>query len=156
MATGAVRWLDRNLSSDMTLLELGAGASTAWYAARVGRVVSVEPNEDWHRRVAASLNDLANVELVGDTIRSALERYEKTLFDVVVVDHTETDCDLKRLDVIAELGQSVRIVVLDDSDRARYSGASEVMLGWTAERHVSYRSRPLSPTETTIFTRAIA
>jgi predicted O-methyltransferase YrrM len=155
MATGAVRWLDRNLSSDMTLLELGAGASTSWYAARVGRVVSVEPNEDWHRRVASSLKDLANVELVADTIRSALERYKPTSFDVVVVDHTETERDLKRLDVIAGLGQSVRIIVLDDSDRASYAGASEVMLGWTAERHVSYRGRPLSPTETTIFTRAM-
>ena len=39
MAPGAVRALHRLLHPEMTLLELGSGASTAWYAERVGRVV---------------------------------------------------------------------------------------------------------------------
>src|SRR4030081_832931 len=44
MTPDAVRHLDQRLSADDVILELGSGASTAWYARRVRRVVSLEPN----------------------------------------------------------------------------------------------------------------
>jgi hypothetical protein len=153
MASGAVRWLDKNLSSEMTLLEFGSGSSTHWFATRVQRVVSVEPDAVWYDQVVKSVRHLHNVELVPESIRSGIERFGRESFDIVVIDHSEGVDGPTRMDVLAKIGKAASIVVLDDSDRSEYSAASSLMSDWTATRYSSYRPRPLSPTETTIFTR---
>lgn len=156
MAAGAVRWLDDNLSPEMTLLEFGSGRSTIWYGARVGRVVSVEPDPVWHSHVVNSAQELTNVEIVEGSIRSAAARLQDTPFDVVVIDHLEGPGDLNRIEVLECVGPSTSVVILDDSDRAHYREADRIMSGWEHRRFCSYRDRPLSPTETTIFTRNVA
>jgi predicted O-methyltransferase YrrM len=55
IAPGAVRYLQDNLRTDMRALEWGSGRSTAWLAARVGHLVSVEHDAGWHARVAEDL-----------------------------------------------------------------------------------------------------
>src|SRR3954451_2015207 len=47
MIRRAVQRLDEVLQPDMTVLELGSGLSTRWYAHRARLVESVEPNRDW-------------------------------------------------------------------------------------------------------------
>ena len=141
------------LGCQMTLLELGSGSSTAWYASRVGRVVSVEPDPQWHRQVSQSIEHLANVQLISDSIRGAFGRLSSESFDVVIVDHFEDSGDMSRLDALEELRSSVSIAVLDDSDRPAYSAADRLMSAWRVARYISYRSKPLAPTETTIYTR---
>jgi hypothetical protein len=153
MASGAVRWLDENLTREMALLELGSGSSTAWYGSRVGRVVSVEPDPEWRLHVSRSIEHLENVQLISESIRGAFGRLSSDSFDVVIVDHSEAAGDMSRLDALAELRSSVSIAVLDDSDRPGYAEADRLMSTWRAARYKSYRSRPLAPTETTIFTR---
>jgi hypothetical protein len=61
---GAVRWLERRLGPDMIGFEWGSGRSTAFYARRVARLITVEHKAKWHRRVAALLagQGLSNVE----------------------------------------------------------------------------------------------
>ena len=44
----AIGWLRRHMRGDWTVLELGSGRSTAWYARHAGSVVSYEDNEFWH------------------------------------------------------------------------------------------------------------
>jgi predicted O-methyltransferase YrrM len=151
MASGAIRWLDENLSKDMSLLELGAGSSTGWYAARVKRVVSIEPDPTWLAAVTASLRDLGNVELIGAPIREALPRLLRESFDVVIVDHSEINGDLTRPEALAQISSQTAIIVLDDSDRPSYQHSITAMSEWTQSRYRSYRSKPIAPTETTIF-----
>ena len=61
---GAVRWLAGRLRPDMIGFEWGSGRSTAFFARRVARLVTVEHREKWRRRVAALLADqgLTNVD----------------------------------------------------------------------------------------------
>jgi predicted O-methyltransferase YrrM len=53
------------LSPKHKVVEVGAGMSTTWLAARVDSVVSYEWDEDWYRRVISALDDrgLRNVEV---------------------------------------------------------------------------------------------
>ena len=43
----AIGWLRRRIRRDWSILELGAGRSTAWFARRAGRALSFEDNEFW-------------------------------------------------------------------------------------------------------------
>ena len=48
----------------MTVLEFGSGRSTAWYASKTAKVVSIEHDAAWHKRVSADLagSGRANVD----------------------------------------------------------------------------------------------
>lgn len=156
MAPRAVSYLDGLLRADDVLLELGSGASTAWYASRVGRVVSLEPDARWAGRVIQELRAHPNAEVkvgaVADLFAGALREMLPT---VLIVDHSDEPA-LGRTDAIRLALEScarLRIIVLDDSDRARY--ASDLPFSnWSRTRFTGFRGRPLRLTETTVFVRS--
>jgi hypothetical protein len=55
LAESAILLLESWLKPTDVGLEWGSGRSTAWTAARVGRLTSVESDADWHRKVAETL-----------------------------------------------------------------------------------------------------
>jgi Methyltransferase domain len=155
MTPSAVRELRDSLTSSMSLLELGSGVSTAWYADRVGRVVSIEPEAEWAAKVQLQLAGRANCELRQASVEDELRRVILTEdhFDVVIIDFDE-HYGFTRPEAV-ELAKSVatRIVVLDDSDRPEYAAADASMSGWQAYRFPGMKSVPLIATETTIYVR---
>jgi predicted O-methyltransferase YrrM len=97
----AVRLLEGLLRAEDSGLEWGSGRSTLWFARRTLRLVSVEHNLSWYRKIKSELRrlDLANVDyrLVeteqGIEDRKAREEYvklggtlETVVFDYVLVD----------------------------------------------------------------------
>jgi predicted O-methyltransferase YrrM len=64
LCPGSVRFCERHLTAGMTGLEFGSGRSTAWFAGRLGRLVSVEHNREWYEKVRADLaaRAVANVD----------------------------------------------------------------------------------------------
>lgn len=151
MAPRAVRRLDELLTREYSLLELGSGASTSWYAQRCKSVVSIEPDPVWAHRVSSELHKSnANAHVVSSNVRDALRSAEAA--DVVIIDHND-EPEMSRVDAICWARDRAMIVVLDDSDRTEYRAVDGLMQGWIIERYVGYRPRPLVPTETTIFRR---
>jgi predicted O-methyltransferase YrrM len=150
MAPAAVRRLETLLGPNLTLLELGSGSSTAWYAERCKQVVSVEPDPAWARSTRAAVGSAGNVEVIEESVADYLGHGRPA--DVVIVDHLD-EPGHSRVDSIRAVCASAAIVVLDDSDRTAYRTADSVLLGWPSERFVGYRPRPLQPTETTIWCR---
>ena len=63
LALGAVHFLDGWLDQRDMVLEYGAGQSTAWFARRVGHIVSVEDSRFWYDKVNAQVAGYTNVEL---------------------------------------------------------------------------------------------
>ena len=57
LAQGAIRYLDEHLRPEFSGFEWGSGRSTAWFATRVGSLVSIEENREWHDKVAAMLRE---------------------------------------------------------------------------------------------------
>ena len=55
LTPGAVEFLETALTREMSGLEFGSGRSTAWYAGKLGRLVSVEHEPVWHSRVKREL-----------------------------------------------------------------------------------------------------
>jgi hypothetical protein len=56
IAQGAVRFCEERLSPPMRGFEWGSGRSTAWFAARLGHLISVEHDPGWYRIVRERLH----------------------------------------------------------------------------------------------------
>jgi predicted O-methyltransferase YrrM len=85
------------LRPDDAGLELGSGRSTLWFARRTGRLISVEHDPAWHRRVSQMLQDrhIDNVEYHHIPQPRVYADFVKSLpdnsFDFILVDGIERD-----------------------------------------------------------------
>jgi hypothetical protein len=154
----AIGWLRRRIRRDWSILELGAGRSTAWFARRAGRVLSFEDNEFWHGWTRERLDEagLANVDLklipVEDFPREVASLPEEA-FDLVVVDFLEAPA-MTRVDVLKPAMKRVRrgrYLLLDDSDRPGYAPAYELLAGWRERRFTGIKDEWPEACETAIF-----
>ena len=155
----AIGWLRRNVRGDWSILELGSGRSTIWFARRAGRVVSFEDNEFWSQW---TLERLAEKGLEADLRVSPVESFpaevaklEDDAFDLVVVDFLESP-GVTRIDALRPALQKVRPgghLLLDDSDRPGYAEAYELLRGWRERRFVGVKDEWPEACETAIFQR---
>lgn len=151
----AIELLSRRVTSDMTVFEYGSGASTAWFAARVKRVVSVEHDEGWYRRLAGRVPPNVTLEHVplergGAYCRRASA--QGTRFDVVVIDGRDrVNCARHALDALDPRG----VLVWDDSDRPAYADGHRLLLDRGFRRLELVGMAPIEPArkETSIFYR---
>ena len=106
LTPNAVAFLEAHLKPAMSAFEFGSGRSTAWYATKVGRLISVEHNAEWYARVSRDLADqgIHNVD-----------------YRLVPLDHNESKPEQPRYDplpryvaAIAELpDDSLDLVIVD-------------------------------------------
>ena len=156
----AIGWLRRRIRSDWSILELGAGRSTPWFAQRAGRVISFEDNEFWAEQVRGRLNEvgLENVELRQLPIEgfaAAVEALPDASFDLVVVDFLEAP-SVTRIDVLKPAMKKVKaggLLLLDDSDRPGYAEAFELLSDWRFRKFVGVKDGWPEACETGIFRR---
>jgi hypothetical protein len=64
LAIGAIHFLDDWLKKTDVCLEYGAGHSTAWFAQRVGKIISIENRRRWYEEIRAETDKYPNVELL--------------------------------------------------------------------------------------------
>jgi predicted O-methyltransferase YrrM len=156
----SIGWLRRRIRSDWSVLELGSGRSTVWFARRAGTVISFEDNEHWHPRTRARLEEtgLSNVDLrlrpVEDLPREVAELPDAS-FDLVVVDFLEAPA-VTRVDCVKPAMKKVRpggYLLLDDSDRPGYMPAYELLGGWRERRFSGIKDEWPEACETAIFRR---
>jgi hypothetical protein len=156
----AIGWLGRRMRSDWSVLELGAGRSTAWLARRAGRVLSFEDNEFWAGQTRERLRELGltNVELRDGPVEAlpgAVAALPDESFDLVVVDFLESP-DVTRIDVLRPALLKVKVgglLLLDDSDRPGYAEAYDLLAGWRERRFAGVKDGWPEACETSIFTR---
>jgi ubiquinone/menaquinone biosynthesis C-methylase UbiE len=156
----AIGWLGRRIRPDWSVLELGSGRSTVWFARRAGRVISLEDNEYWAGATRERLEraGLVNVELrlkeVEDFPRE-VESLPDAAFDLVVVDFLEAPA-VTRIDALTPAIKKVRsggCLLLDDSDRPGYAEAFELLVEWRFRRFTGVKDEWPAACETTIFRR---
>jgi predicted O-methyltransferase YrrM len=83
------------LTPETRMVEFGSGHSTPWFAARVGSLLSVEDDPDWHARVSALLAE-RGFENVRHELRDAagyadLSYFAGASLDFVLVDGTDRE-----------------------------------------------------------------
>jgi predicted O-methyltransferase YrrM len=156
----AIGWLRRRMRSDWSVLELGAGRSTPWFARRANRVISIEDNEFWAEQTRERLREqgLENVDLrVGpvEELPETVAALPDTTFDLVVVDFLEAPA-VSRVDALKPAMKKVMpggLLLLDDSDRPGYAEAFELLTGWRFRRFVGVKDEWPEACETGIFRR---
>lgn len=119
-----IHLLDDRLHSGLRLFEYGSGGSTAFFAARVGSVVSVEHDRRWIDELTPTLN--SNVTLLHRPLDEN-GRYAGSIddaegeFDVVLVDGRDRlHCLRRALETVGETG----VIIVDDTERDRYDSAA--------------------------------
>jgi predicted O-methyltransferase YrrM len=156
----AIGWLRRRIRSDWSILELGSGRSTVWFARRAGSVISLEDNEFWYLRTKERLDD-AGVRNVDLRLR-AIEDFPGEVaslpdsnFDLVVVDFLEAPT-VTRIDCLKPAMKRVRpggYLLLDDSDRPGYAEAFELLAGWRFRSFTGIKDEWPEACETGVFRR---
>lgn len=89
LTLGAIMEMERGLTSEFKVLELGAGGSTLFFSRRCGSVKSYEPNAFWKDQVKEKLGESSNVTFVHGSVKdlvSALLLEEDESYDLVLVD----------------------------------------------------------------------
>ena len=156
----AIGWLRRRIRRDWSILELGAGRSTAWFARRAHRVLSFEDNQFWFEATSEQLSrsGLLNVDLrfrsVEDFPRE-VAGLPHAAFDLVVIDFLESP-EVTRVDGLRPAREKVRpggYLLLDDSDRPSYAKADDLLAGWRRKRFTGVKDAWPEVCETTIFRR---
>jgi ubiquinone/menaquinone biosynthesis C-methylase UbiE len=156
----AIAWLRRRIRPDWSILELGAGRSTVWFARRAGRVLSFEDNTFWVTQTRGRLEELGlgNVELrelAVEELPGAIAELPEAAFDLVVVDFLEAPT-VTRIDALKPAMKRVRaggLLLLDDSDRPGYAPAYELLTGWRERRFTGIKDEWPEACETAIFRR---
>jgi predicted O-methyltransferase YrrM len=156
----SIGWLRRRIRSDWSVLELGSGRSTVWFARRAGRVISFEDNEYWYPRTRERLDQagISNVDLrlrdVEEFPREVGELPDE-YFDLVVVDFLEAPT-VTRVDCVKPAMKKVRpggYLFLDDSDRPGYAEAFELLADWRFRKFTGVKDEWPEACETGVFRR---
>jgi predicted O-methyltransferase YrrM len=143
---------------DWRTLELGSGASTAWFAARCAEVISYEDDPSWYEEVRRQLNGMRNAEVrlaPLDRMPELLSEMEPESFDLVVVDCNENEA-VDRMDCLRagrDLVVPGGLLLLDDSDKEPYREQGRALEGWPLTRFVGTKRFPLMAVETSIYRR---
>ena len=156
----SIGWLRRRMRSDWSVLELGSGRSTLWFARRAGQVISLEDNEYWYPRTKERLEEaeLRNVDLRLRAVEDfplEVDSLPDAAFDLVVVDFLEAPT-VTRIDSVKPAMKKVRpggYLLLDDSDRPGYAKAFELLAGWRFRKFTGVKDEWPEACETGIFRR---
>lgn len=92
LTLGAVSALERLVSPEHRVLELGAGGSTVFFARRCALVASFETNPEWAEKIIAALDGNENVHVTCAPLKE-MKAHISVLadesFDIMLVDHAD-------------------------------------------------------------------
>jgi hypothetical protein len=118
-----IDFIKLRLTKDLSIFEYGSGNSTLFYAKNTRRVVSVEHDDAWFRKIVNQKADNAEMifcklDLTGEYSRKAASLDEK--FDIIIVDGRDrVNCCKHSVNGLSDKG----VIVLDDSERKNYNEA---------------------------------
>lgn len=138
------------------VFEYGGGGSTLFFADRVGKVVTVEHDENWYPILKDATAHLANVKLSFTPADAGFDGYVAAIdhepdesFDVVVVDGRERVACFTRAIAKVKPGG---LLILDDVDRERY-GRAFSLVDWPREVFHSLAPYKAMLAHTAVFTK---
>jgi hypothetical protein len=130
LVPSSIRQLERLIEPHWRVLELGAGASTAWFEQRCAYLLSLETQKDWYERLKP--RTACDLRLVEEPELESFLRALNEVFDLVIVDFLGD-----RTRVLAAAAGLVRpggYLLLDNSDANYTAGADDFLEGWAVQR----------------------
>jgi predicted O-methyltransferase YrrM len=117
----SIIFLTGRIKKDFSVFEYGSGNSTIWFGENAGKVVAVEHDEDWYKKMRKIIAETKNVtyshcELKGSKYVDEIFKYENE-FDMIVIDGRErVECSKNVLKPLKKGG----VIIWDNSDRTEY------------------------------------
>jgi hypothetical protein len=155
----ATRALAELLTPAWNVLELGAGRSTPWLAARAGFVTTFEDDAGWAATVRRDLETAGlagrvalHVHPPGDFARAVRSLPDQSL-DLVVVDCAASADRVACTTAAATKVRPGGFLLLDDSDRREYVPVEGVLADWPVRRFAGLKDQALVASETSLYRR---
>jgi precorrin-6B methylase 2 len=153
----SIRFVEEHLRSEDTVLEVGSGFSTIWFAERCAQVCSIEESPAWKQKVKAMLGmkGLNNVQLLegdsGDQVEACLGRDS---YDVVVIDGPKDRAAIFQSVLEVESTKRPRMIIYDDTDRSenRLDRLVDAM-EYEVRRFRGFKPQTVHACETTVLLR---
>ena len=125
-----IAFLQKIITKDFRILELGAGASTVWFAKRAGYVLSYENKKKWFDSVTEELRKagLKNCKLIFDPAypKNGIQELQGQ-FDLILIDGRGR---VKNTAITMVHVKSGGYLMLDDSQRGRYNIIRKLLSAW--------------------------
>ena len=125
-----IAFLQKIITKDFRILELGSGTSTVWFAQRAKFVISYENKRKWFNSVTIELKEagIQNCKLILDPAypKNGIRGLEGQ-FDLVLIDGRGR---VKNIVVTMPYVKLGGYLMLDDSQRKRYNRARELLEEW--------------------------
>ena len=117
----AAKALDGLLGRQDTVWEIGAGFSTLWLGDRVGQVISIEADKDWHERLSKIISDekRSNIDLRYEWRAEQMATVSADNIDLLYIDGGPRD------QCLANGWKNVRaggLIYCDNTDDAEFWG----------------------------------
>lgn len=122
-----IDFIENRLNKTLKVFEYGSGFSSLFYSEHTLQVTSVEHNAEWYQKMKKIIPGNIDLILCDDDIDGL---YSKAVhlrgesYDLIIVDANDrVNCVRQALAAVSNQG----IIILDDSDRAEYREAFELM-----------------------------
>jgi hypothetical protein len=160
-----IEWMAAALPRQARVFEYGGGGSTLWLEDRGAIVTVVEHDKEWHGQLAGVVGSdtrlfqpptktgsITSVAASGhfDDYVAAIDGERNGSLDLAIVGgRARVDCVGRAMAKVKPGG----LLLLDDTDRARYRPAVELLRGW--ERHVfaGLKAGQHHPAQTSVWRR---
>lgn len=163
----AVRFVQRRLPYAATVFEYGSGGSTLWLTDQGALVTAVEHHPDWHRRLEAADprlgvmlyepaddGEIRTVMTAGyfDDYVGAIDDVTDDSLDMVIVDgRARVECVDRAMAKVRPGG----MLLLDDTDRRRYTAAYRQLAGWERHDFAGVKPGQVRPAHTSVWVRPL-
>jgi hypothetical protein len=154
------------LPPDARVFEYGGGGSSAWLSDHGVRLTVIEHHQEWCeelRRVLPNTVEVISAPACGvgaigssavagyfDDYVKAIDSYPDRSFDLVIIDgRARVECVARAKAKVKQGGH----LLLDDSDRSRYSAAITAMSAWQVKTITGLKPGSPIPATTTIWTK---
>lgn len=122
---GAAEFVAGHLRGDEVVFEWGSGGSSMWMKKRCGKLISIEHNPTWYRKVRMGGVDVRLISIDGPKYQDAI--IGKGKFDWILVDGRKRVLCCRNAVTHLKPGG---YLVFDDSQRERYNPALDLMADW--------------------------
>ncbi len=128
MTYSAISFLEKRLTSEMSVFEYGSGNSTLWWAEHAKKVVSCEHDKSWYQRMKQLIPsnvELHQIDLEYNGLYSRKIGEFSGAFDIIVIDGRDrNNCAKNSLNALTTKG----VIIWDNSERESYREGFDFLL----------------------------
>ncbi|MDD5109522.1 MAG: hypothetical protein PHC29_08525 [Candidatus Omnitrophica bacterium] len=147
----AIDWLNGYLNKNMKIFEFGGGGSTLWFSQRVGEVIAVEHDLDWHKYISGLIGDNPFCKYLlksPEEYCEVIDEYPDNYFDIVFIDGDQRkECVQHALLKIKPQGY----LMIDDSKEPQFYEIKEKLKNWQTKVFFGPKRYKIGIYETTLW-----